>query len=339
VSEATTLVKATRDELTDRRHRGHVAVVNVDGEILYSAGDPHHRTYMRSSAKPLQAMPVIETGAASAFGLEVREVAVACASHSAQPEHVETVRSILTKAGVDEVKLRCGSHPPVHEASRVDLYRRGDNPSSVHSNCSGKHASMLAVCQHMGWPTDDYRASGHPLQQLLLSHIAEMSGLAPEDISIGIDGCGLPAYGMSVAEMAYMFARLGRASGLSDRKAASARRVVQAMQTHPLMVAGEGRICTALNARPGARFAAKGGALGVYCVCAVDEGFGLAVKIEDGNGQAAGAAALEALSQLDVLTQKDEEALDEFWHPPVTNVLQDVVGQVHPTYHLRSSRI
>ncbi len=337
--DAATLIEATRDGLTDRRHRGHVAVVDVRGNILASAGDLHHRTYMRSSAKPLQAMAIIESGAAEVFDLSDREIAVACASHSAQPEHVDAVHSILHKIGVGEEELRCGCHPPVHEASRVELYRRGDDPSSVHSNCSGKHAGMLAVCAHRGWQADDYRSPSHPLQQMLHAHIGAMSGLDESEISVGVDGCGLPVHGMTVVRMAYMFARLGCPYDLSDGKSAAAGRVVRAMQAHPLMVAGEGRICTALNGLPGSRFAAKGGALGVYCVCAVEEGFAVTVKVEDGNGEAAGSAALEVLSQMGMLTAQDEKELEEFWHPPVRNVLRDVVGQVRPTFALRSGRV
>jgi len=339
MSQAEILVEALRNDLIDRTHRGHVAVVDAGGRLVQYAGDPMHVTYMRSSAKPLQAMALVETGASEAFDLDDREISVACASHSAQPEHVNAVQSMLDKAEVSQDELRCGSHPPIHRKSMADLYRQGGEPQSIHSNCSGKHSGMLAVCAHMGWPTDDYRASDHPLQELLLDSFAEMAGIPVEDVHLGIDGCGVPVFGVSVAAMARSFAQMVDSSDLSAKKAAAAKRVVGAMQKHPLLVAGEGRVCATLNGLDEGRFMGKGGALGVYCAASVESGLGVAVKIEDGNGQAAAAAALEALAQLALFTDEDCETLKDFRYPLNKNVLDDVVGEIKPVYNLRTTQI
>ncbi|MFO8059521.1 MAG: asparaginase [Bacillota bacterium] len=333
------LVEATRCGVVERHHRGDAAVVDVRGRVCHYAGDPFRYTYMRSAAKPLQALATVETGAMEAFGIDEEELAVTCASHNAEPAHVAAVRSILAKVGLTEQSLRCGTHPPIDEDSRAALYREGGKPSAVHSNCSGKHAGMLASCVHMGWPENDYRDPEHPLQRLLLRTVAEMAGVAVEDVGLGIDGCGVVVHAMPIAAMALAFARLATREGLSAERARAAGIVTGAMHAHPFMVAGTGRVCTALNGLPGGRFTSKGGALGVYCAAAVELGVGVAVKIEDGNGQAAQVAALEALSQLGAFTEEDLRAVRDYHRPDNRNVHGQTVGEVRGVFQLRRTQL
>lgn len=333
------LVQASRNGFTERVHQGDLAVVDAGGRIVAYAGDPCMTTFMRSAAKPLQAMAVIQTGAADAYGLSDDELAVTCASHSAEPCHVEAVRSILAKAGCSEAMLRCGSHPPGNAKAREALYMSGKRPSEVHSNCSGKHSGMLAICAHMGWPDEDYRLPDHPLQQMLLEHVAFMAGVPVENIPLGVDGCGVVVHALGVASMAYAFARLATGEGLGGPKAAAAARIRTAMRAHPVMVSGTGRICAALNGISGKAMISKGGALGVYCAASADLGVGVSVKIADGNGQAAGVAALEALNQLGAFDAEDLEKLGSHHHPQTQNVPGQVVGEVRPVFQLRRTKV
>ena len=336
---AEVLVEAIRSGVAERSHRGDVAVVDAGGGIRYYVGDPFKYTFMRSAAKPLQALAIVETGAADAFGLSAEELAVTCASHNAEPGHVAAVRSILEKAGLTEDCLRCGVHPPIDEESRAALYREGGRASSVHSNCSGKHAGMLAVCAHMGWPIEDYWHADHPLQHLLLENVADMAGVAVEQVGLGIDGCGVVVHAMPIAAMARAFVRLATGEGLSGDRIRAARAVSDAMGAHAFMVGGTGRVCTGLNGLSGGRFTSKGGAVGVYCAASAELGLGVAVKISDGNGQAAGIAALESLSQLGAFTEEDLETLRSYHCPDNKNVLQQTVGEVRGVLQLRRTKI
>ncbi len=335
----TTLIEATRNGLTERIHTGNVAVVDAAGRIRYYAGNPHGVTFMRSAAKPLQALSVVETGTAENFDFTDRELAVACASHAGQPEHLEAVRGILEKAGLDEDLLECGSHPPGHRPSRESLYREGNEPTNVHSNCSGKHAAKLAVCRHMDWEIEGYREVEHPLQQMLLESIACISGVPKDDIALGVDGCGVVVHGFSVANMALAYARLATGDGLPPAKSEAADTVTRAMGAHPLMISGEGRVTTVLNDLPGGRFVAKGGAAGVYCMAAKQPGWGIAVKIADGTGKAASLATLEAARQMGWFDEQDCELLQEFLCPDIKNVPGDVVGELKPVFELKKTQL
>ncbi len=333
------LMQARRNELIETIHRGNAAVVDSSGRIHHYVGDPHGVTYMRSAAKPLQALAVVETETADAFGLDERELAVACASHAGQPEHLEAVRSILKKIGLNEALLQCGSHPPGHRPSREALYREGAEPTEVHSNCSGKHSTMLAVCSHMGWSIEDYREKDHPLQQMLLGIISQLCGIEVGDMVLGVDGCGVVVHGMPLANMALGYARLATAEHISEELAGAAEVIYQAMNAHPIMVSGQGRVTTAINDLCGERFVAKGGAAGVYCMACRESGLGVAVKAEDGSGQAASAAALEIGFQLGWFTESDREKLQEFHQIPIKNVPGDAVGAMKPAFELKSTRI
>ena len=332
------LVEVTRGDLVECVHRGSVAVVDTSGALRAYAGDPELVTFMRSAAKPLQALLLVESGAVDAFGLTSAELAVACGSHSGQPEHVEAVLGMLEKAGVDPSLLACGVHPPLHSESRKALYESGEDPWEVHCNCSGKHAGMLAVCSQLGLDPEGYRDLGHPLQDRILDIVAYMAGLEVEEIATAPDGCGVVVHGIPVMNMAYAFARLATGVGLSDVRASAARRVRGAMWAHPLLVAGTGRLCTAINGLSGDRFVSKSGAAGVYCIGDADSGLGIAVKTEDGDGRAAGMVAVEAARQLGLLAGGQSEDLEKYRVVPNTNLPGDAVGEIRPRFSLRSAR-
>src|SRR5436190_20228923 len=199
------LVEVWRGNIIESRHCGHLIAVDGNGADICSLGAPESVTYLRSSGKPFQALPVLVSGAADRFGFTEREVAIACGSHNGELIHVETVRSMLAKVGLDESSLKCGAHEPYSVDVARELIRKGESPTAIQNNCSGKHAAMLALAKHLGAPTETYDERSHPVQQLILKAVSDFSGVQIEDVAIGIDGCGVPVFGISVRAMAFMY--------------------------------------------------------------------------------------------------------------------------------------
>lgn len=327
-------IEVTRGALVESVHYAHAAVADAAGIVLYAAGDADRVTFLRSSAKPLQALAMVESGAAADFGLTDREIAVTCASHYGEPFHVEAVQSILRKIGLDEEALACGTHPPTHAPSAAALIRAGEPPRKIHNNCSGKHASMLALCQHAGWPVADYTAPEHPVQQRLRQVVAAVSGMSPDDVYVAVDGCNAPVFALPLRRIARAFAVLGRpdgrSAGLSAARAAALRRISRAMRAHPEMVSGTGGFTTDLMRVAGNNIVSKSGAEALFCAGALAEGWGIAVKIEDGDARAHPALAPQLLAALGVISLKQRDRLRALHPPSVHNTAGVAVGEVRP---------
>ncbi len=262
------VVEVVRGELVEARHVAHAVAVQ-DGAIVASAGEAHLLTGFRSSAKPIQALPAIRARP----DLEEVEVAIACASHLARPEQLEAVRSLLAKAPAGEDELECGAEP-----------------TPLEHNCSGKHAAMLALCRAEGWESSGYRLLEHPCQQAMLAEVASAAEVDADAIPVGIDGCGVPTFGLTLERMAHVFSRLERLEGGAP--------AVEAMRRYPELIRGPGSADTELmRALPG--WAAKGGAEALLCATS-SEGLGIAVKVEDGSGRAVRSAAAAFLGRLGV---------------------------------------
>ncbi len=287
----------TRGALLESVHRGRLAVCDPDGNVIEAVGDPEAYIYARSSAKPLQALPLVLSGAAEAFGLTDSELAVACASHNAEEPHLAAVRSILKKAGLTEDDLQSGTHLPLYEPEAYELIRSGGEPRPVHGNCSGKHAGMLAVCVHEGYETATYRDPGHPLQRRILSLIAEVCGMREDEVLVAGDNCGVPAFALPLRSFATGLARIATGDALPDELAGAALRIRDAMREHPFMVAGTGRLDTDLM--NSTDLLVKGGAEAVLAVGSQD-GWGMALKISDGATRAVRPAALAVLGGMGV---------------------------------------
>jgi len=311
----------------ESRHRGDLAVVDTTGRVVFSLGEPHLRTYWRSAAKPFQAVTLVEDGGIGRFGLDGPELAVIAASHGGEEEHTRTVASLLAKIGCSEDDLACGAAVPLHRPAAESLMRRNLPFGPLHNNCSGKHAGMLALCQLKGWPLQGYHYSGHPLQENTLGIIAEVTATPAGDITTGVDGCGVPVFGLPLSRMALAYARLAspRAEGNHGRALTAIR---DAMVRHPFFVAGTGRLDTALMEITGGRVAAKAGAEGVYCAALVDQGLGLSLKIEDGSLRAVAPVIIEVMRHLNWLTEEELARLEAWRHPPVRNHRGEVVGEL-----------
>lgn len=340
------LIEVRRGALVESRHAGAVAVADVQGRLIASCGDPQHVAFLRSTAKPLQALPLIESGAARAFALTPREIAVACASHTGSAQHLETVRSLLAKIGAAEADLACGAHLPDDADSNAQFVRTGTAPTALYNNCSGKHSGMLALAKFNGWPLAGYLEPQHPVQQLILRAVAEMFGLAPESVILGVDGCSAPNFAAPLVNAAAAFARLADPSALPPARAQAVRAAVAAMQAHPEMVHGPGGSDTELMlARPGVIVCKRGaegfqgvglapGALG-----AGSPALGIALKVSDGDGagRAVAAATVEVLRQLGALNAEQLASLAKRGLSaarPLTNWRGLTVGELRPAFTL-----
>ena len=333
--QAEVLVEVTRGPLVENRHRGHVAVVDWQGKLLWSAGDSHHITYWRSSAKPVQALPVVELGAADHYGITPAELALFCASHNGEPFHTRTVQAIFAKIGQDYHLLQCGVHAPYHKATAKALLLAGEEPSVLHSNCSGKHSGMLTLVTHLNYDPATYLDLDHPLQQIILDYITEMTDYPREQIAIGTDGCGVPVHGLPIYNMSLAYARLARPQGMSKTREEACSRVTKAMMAHPEMVSGTEGFCTKLmQAAPG-KLIAKGGAAGVYCVGIIDAGIGITVKCEDGSSRGRDPVVVEILKELGYLSPQEVKSLERFHHPQNINHRQEKCGEVRPVVKLK----
>jgi L-asparaginase II len=287
------LATVLRGSAIEGRVRGHVAVTDASGTVVHSAGSPDVETTLRSCVKPIQALPFLRL-AADPLEASGPEIAVACASHQGEDEHVATVRGLLTKAGVPEGALGCGPQIPSDEATARRLLASGGVPRPIHNNCSGKHAAMLVTCAVMGWPLDGYMELGHPCQQAVSGALQEMLHLDLDSVHRGIDGCGLTTYGVPLAAIARGFA-----AGSAD---AAFRRAQDAMAAHPFLVAGTGRFDTALLEVAGAGLTAKIGGAAVWAAVVRPGGPGIAIKLESGGGDAIPVVAIAVLQHLGVLS-------------------------------------
>ena len=331
------LVEVRRGEVVESVHFGAIAVVDARGRRVAATGEPAQPVVLRSTAKPAQVLPLIDSGGAERFGFSDAEIAVMIGSHGGEPFHVGAVCSILAKIGLDEKALQCGAHAPYHGPSAHALRKSGQKPAALHNNCSGKHAGMLALAVHLGAPIDRYLDPLHPVQKRIRVRLESLAGLAPGTTSILIDGCSAPTFAMPLQSLALLYARLATPPSPAADADPSVRRAVAAMRGHPEMIAGTGRLCTALMRTGRFGLIAKIGAEGMYGFGWEQggTGYGLALKISDGEGQRSRfSVALEALRQLEVLSAKEAASLRAQFVKEVRNHRGLVVGSIRTAFRL-----
>lgn len=327
------LVYSYRGPLKDLSYSGSAAVVNSEGTLLWYCGDPQRIVYLRSSAKPMQAMCVLESGAADAYGLTEEELAVICSSHSGEAFHVAAVRSILSKAGLGEASLQCGVHAPLNEAAARALAQSGQAPGQVHNNCSGKHTGMLMTAKYLGEPLEDYYKPEHPVQQRILGMIADICGYQRESIILGIDGCGVPVHALPLYHAAWGAARMACPKTLGSR-AGHAERIISAMTAHPKMVSGTGRFDAMLMEEFQGNIFSKAGADGYEIVGIKDQGLGIAVKADDGNTDIRSMVVVEILRQLGYPIEKNRSGMQKYIRKEIYNHKKELVGYTVPEFTL-----
>jgi L-asparaginase II len=322
------LARVFRGGLEESVHRGAVAAWR-DGRLVIARGDVARVVYYRSASKPLQALEVVRCGAADALRLAPPEIALAAGSHNGEPRHVAAARSILAKAGVPEAALRCGGHRSIHADTAFEQRRDAVPVTSILSNCSGKHAAMLAAAKHRGAPLEGYLDPAHPVQVSIGQHVGAFSGVPPASVHVGVDGCGAPAFALPLEAMARSIARFGDPRGLPDALAEAARRVADAMSAHPEMVGGLERFDTDLMTSSSTRLLAKAGAEGVHVVAVPSQGLGIAVKVDDGSDRGYRAVVVELLRRFGALTDAEADGLRARHAPAVLkNLAGAVVGRL-----------
>ncbi len=296
------LVELWRGDIVESFHRGAFAVVDADGRVLREGGDVDRPVYARSAVKGLQALPLVASGAADRFGLVDAELALACASHGGQPEHVSTAARMLAKAGLDVGVLECGTHWPSNEQATRALAAAGEAPFPLHNNCSGKHSGFACLGALMAGDADKARGllrgyvePGHPVMREISASLESATDVRLADAPRATDGCSIPTFGIPLRALAHAFARFGTGAGLTPERARAAARLREAVAAAPLMVAGTGRLDTRLMSHFGARVFCKVGAEGVYCATLPELGLGIALKMDDGNTARAAEVAIVAL--------------------------------------------
>jgi L-asparaginase II len=294
------LAEALRGGIVESFHRGALAVVDADGSVHTALGDIERPVFPRSAVKVLQALPLVASGAAERWQLGDEELALACASHGGEPRHAATAASMLAKAGVDVDALECGTHWPYNDAAIRALAARGEVPSALHNNCSGKHAGFVCLGCLMAEGGDrrdflrGYVRPEHPVMREVTAALQAATGYDLARTAVGTDGCSIPAYAIPLRHLALAFARVGTGIGLSAGHARAAKRLRTAVARSPFMVAGSGRLDTRLMERLGERVFCKVGAEGMYCAALPELGLGLAIKIDDGNNARACEVVLAA---------------------------------------------
>ncbi|KAB2951840.1 asparaginase [Heliorestis acidaminivorans] len=331
---STLLVEVTRGTMVENRHYGSIVVIDHEGRILASAGQGGP-TYMRSSSKPLMTIPLVEKGGMDAFQFQEEHLAIFTSSHTGEEEHRRWVLDSLQKIGLEEEVLACGTHRPFDRKTAEALLRAGEKPGLLHCNCSGKHSGVLAYCLLRGYPLEGYTLPEHSAEKDILSAVADLAMLKAEDIVIGIDGCGIPVYGMPLKNIALAFCRFGMASAGNEARQQACKQIRKAMIKHPFLVAGTGRLDTDLMTVTEGAVVAKIGADGVYALAVPEKGWGMAVKVDDGNMVALGPIVIEALSQLGLLSPEQRQALASHDQKTIKNNLRQTVGEMRPFFTLQ----
>ena len=321
-------VVVTRGREVESRHRVHAAVVDDTDRLVAGSRESALLTHWRSCAKPFQIIPFLEAGGFDAMRWGDDQLALACASHGGEPEHVAIARSMLEDMGLEEGDLACGPHEPLSSRGLKILRESGARCTRLHNNCSGKHAAMIARAHTAGWHTYGYEREEHPVQRCCLKAVAQWSGVDESDIGRAVDGCGVVVFSLTLESMARAYSRLSRAAREGDEVPS---RIVGAMQTRPFLMGGTDRFDSILIEETEGRVIAKIGAEGVHSVAVVDRGIGFAIKVEDGAQRAQFPAVVRTLQLLDALPEALPPRLEEFLRRPVRNTRGEVVGEVRPS--------
>lgn len=322
------LTEVLRGDTVESVHSGSVAVVDLDGRILFGAGDPDFVTFTRSSLKPLQALPFVRAGGLERYRFSTAETALLCASHSGEPRHVDAVAGMLERAGNGPADLQCGSHAPGH----YEVHGQVPPPppySPLAHNCSGKHAGMLAHCVMCGYGRHDYLECAHPLQQEIRAAVSRMTGVPEASLASGVDGCSAPNYAVPLSRLALAFARLASPDGDAEYGDAPAR-LAQAMTEHPEMVSGDGRSDLALTQAGRGDWVCKIGAEAVQAIGVRSRGIGIAVKVGDGTRRGLLPAVVSVLDSLGLVDAQARAHLAPLAAPQVRNYRGTVTGRLRP---------
>ncbi len=322
------VAEVSRGKFVESRHAVDCIIADASGNVVTTFGNEELEIFPRSAIKSLQALPLIESGAADAFSFMDKHLALACSSHNAQPMHVETALDMLSRSGLEPVCLECGAQPPQFPQHHAELVTKGIEISAIHNNCSGKHAGFLAFAHHSGFKLENYIDFEHPVQQEIANTLQEVTGSVHGGDNFAIDGCSIPTYMISLKNLAIAYAKFGVGEDASSSRSKAMTRLCNACMNCPEMVAGEFRACTRIMSAAKGRVFVKVGAEGVYTVSLPEKGLGIAMKARDGNFRAVEVATAFLIEQLIELNDSESQAFQPLLKPTLKNWNGLHVGQI-----------
>jgi L-asparaginase II len=322
------VVHVIRGEKVESIHRGDIVAVNTNGKIIFEYGSKDKRTFWRSSAKPFQTIPLVESGGLEQFNIEAKELALICASHGGEEKHVKTVKTLLKKIGKTVDDLDCGLAKPMYSKAYIKLIKENKTVTQANNPCSGKHTGMLALGVLRDYDLKNYILKSHPIQQEMLQAIAEMTKLPIEAIDLAIDGCGVPVFGLPIKNMAIAYAQLAKKKFKSNKRDQALKKITEAMTQFPFYVAGTRRLDTILMEETDGKILAKLGAEAVYCLSILEKDIGIAMKIEDGAYRALDALVPDLLLKHGYITKKEYMTINERLKLEIKNHRKEVVGKI-----------
>lgn len=327
------LAVRTRSGRVESVHDGYICVTDSDKKLVHSIGSPDAAIFMRSAGKPLIAVTFVRSGALEKFDISLKELAVMCSSHEGQAFHRRAILSILKKIGLSEKELECGRKYPESEQVHDALVKLGKRPTPIFSNCSGKHAGMLALCRVYDFPIKGYTDPGHPLQQLVKRTMAELLECDEKDVITGTDGCTLPTYLLTLRQASWLYARLG--DGYEDAGFGKCFGLIKkAMMTYPRYIHGDDTFGTDLAVCSGGKVIGKLGAEGGFCMAIPGKRLGVCLKLSDGHPWASFPVAVSVLEQLGILDGNEVKRLSKWSMPEVVDDKGNTVGYIHPTFNI-----
>ncbi|MFC7681074.1 asparaginase [Paenibacillus sp. GCM10028914] len=328
------LVEEYRGGILENVHYGAISVVDESGKLLYSAGDPEHMTFLRSAAKPFQAIPVMKRSIDEKFGLTGEEAALFAASHRGEKFHIDALESLLNKTGIGEEELHCCPNYPLNEEAKAERLRKNEAKRRIFHNCSGKHAGLIALCKYQGWDTKTYYQLDHPVQQEIIETVALFADVPKERIGIGIDGCGLPIFAMPLSSIALSYLKLACPELIQNEETRlAAKRISKLMNDHPNMIADTRFVCSTLLKDP--NLTAKGGAKGVYGIGLRKERIGISLKVSDGSEQVWPSIIASILELIDYRNERTIDSLYELVPNQITNDNGLIVGERKAVFSLK----
>ncbi|MCX8131965.1 MAG: asparaginase [Clostridia bacterium] len=330
------LVILTRTSHIESIHKGYLCVTDPQKNIVYSIGNRDTKVYLRSSAKPIQAVAFASSGAMEKFNINLEELAIICSSHSGEDFHLKAVSSILNKIGLNEESLSCGVANPYNQDMINELIKKGERPSQLYNCCSGKHAGMLALCKYYNFPVEGYTEPEHPVQQLILKTVAELLECDTGDITLGIDGCGIPTFMVTLHQASYLYSLLAHGYNGTGKYKEAFGLIQKAMTSYPRMINGDKEFCTDLITHSEGKVIGKVGAEGIYCVAVPEKQLGICIKISDGNERGVYPVTTHILSELGVLNKQAMERLKAWAYPSVKNHKGKVVGYTIPVFNMQN---
>ncbi|WP_068081475.1 asparaginase [Polycladidibacter stylochi] len=322
------LVDVTRGNIIESRHTGAISIMDESGSSVFSIGNVQQRVFPRSAIKALQAIPLVESGAAEALDFDDAELALACASHNGESVHVNTARVMLMKAGLSEEDLMCGSHWPRHLDDSIELAKTDSSPCPLHNNCSGKHAGFLGLAKVVGVPTANYIDYDHPIQQEIRNILEDLTGAKLSQEQAGIDGCSIPTYAIELDKLAFAFAKFGTGENMAQERGQACETLYEACVNEPYMVAGKERFCTSIMDIFQGRVFVKVGAEGVFCASLPELGYGIALKCDDGTTRGAEVMMATVLKKLLQLNKSEYKQLMPWATQPLKNRRAIHVGDI-----------